>query len=272
MGSSRRPRQACLRRWRDPRRNRVAIGKRARTRRAVPALLLLGVALAGCQQAIPVAGSPVTRVATTPSRSPTAAATEGIPADSPSPSATPSVSAPLPPFVALVEELEVAPEHLNDYDRDLFPLWTDEDGDGCNTRYEVLLDEAVVAPTVSGSCDLTGGTWVSPYDGVRIDGAAGVQIDHLVALAEAWYSGAWAWSTGRREAFANDLALPGALNAVSPTINEEKGSDDPAEWLPPESDAVCPYVEAWIASKARWMLAVDPAERDALVEWAVSCS
>ncbi len=64
-------------------------------------------------------------------------------------------------------------------------------------------------PTVSGSCDLTGGSWLSPYDGVRIDDARGVQIDHVVALAEAWYSGAHAWTTERRARFANDLECPG---------------------------------------------------------------
>ena len=49
-----------------------------------------------------------------------------------------------------------------------------------------LFEEAVTAPTVAGSCDLTGGTWLSPYDGVTLDGANLVQIDHVVALAEAW--------------------------------------------------------------------------------------
>ena len=90
---------------------------------------------------------------------------------------------------ALLAGLVIAPEHRVGYDRDLFPVWTDEDGDGCNTRYEVLIAQAVTPPTVSGSCHLTGGSWRSPYDGLVIHRADGVQIDHLVALAEAWYSG-----------------------------------------------------------------------------------
>jgi hypothetical protein len=171
----------------------------------------------------------------------------------------------------LLDKLTVAPEHRDGYDRDLFPVWIDEDGDGCNTRYEVLLDEAVIEPTVSGSCDLAGGMWRSPYDGQELDGAEAVQIDHLVALAEAWYSGAFAWTTDRRQAFANDLGVPWSLIAVSPEINDAKGASDPAIWLPPLQAAVCPYVESWVGVKFRWGLAVDADEKAALVDLLSRC-
>ncbi len=174
-------------------------------------------------------------------------------------------------LASLLTDLVVAPPHLEDYERDLFPLWIDEDGDGCNTRYEVLIDEAVTTPAVSESCDLTGGSWLSPFDGLLIEGAEGVQIDHLVALAEAWYSGAFAWSTLERERFANDLGVPWALNAVSPSANETKGASDPAEWLPPRDAALCPYVEAWIGTKWRWRLSVDVLERSVLEELVLRC-
>jgi hypothetical protein len=175
------------------------------------------------------------------------------------------------PLAELLDRLVAAPEQLEGYERDLFPHWTDDDGDGCNTRYEVLLAEAVVEPTVVAGCDLIGGSWLSPYDGVTLDGASSVQIDHLVALAEAWYSGAYAWTTARREQFANDLGVSWALVAVSPAINEAKAANDPAEWLPPSSAAVCPYVAAWIGGKVRWALAVDPAEMRALEELVRQC-
>ena len=191
---------------------------------------------------------------------------------SPTPTATPDVipsllASPSPgpePLATLLDRLVVAPEHLDGYDRELFPHWSDADLDGCNTRYEVLLEQAVTTPGVSGSCHLTGGAWLSPYDGVTLHDATNVQIDHLVALAEAWYSGAYAWTTERRERFANDLAVPWELNAVSPDINETKGADDPAEWLPPLPSALCPYLESWIGTKVRWSLAVDPDEKRAL--------
>ena len=72
------------------------------------------------------------------------------------------------------------------YDRDRFEHWIDADSDGCNTRYEVLIDESTTPVTVGAGCSLTGGTWVSPYDGVTATTPAGIEIDHVVALAEAW--------------------------------------------------------------------------------------
>jgi hypothetical protein len=188
---------------------------------------------------------------------------------------TPAISPPVSYVDAtlpdLMDALVVAPEHLEGYERDLFPHWTDEDGDGCNTRREVLIAQAIIAPSITGSCDLTGGRWLSPYDGVEIDDARGVQIDHLVALAEAWYSGAHAWTTDRRGRFANDIEVPWILFATSPATNTAKGSSDPAEWLPPRPAALCPYLGAWIGTKVRWRLTVDPAEQKVLADLVPRC-
>ena len=78
-------------------------------------------------------------------------------------------------LATLLDRLVVAPEHRDGYDRELFPHWSDADLDGCNTRYEVLLEQAVTPPAVSGSCHLTGGAWLSPYDGVTLHDATNVQ-------------------------------------------------------------------------------------------------
>ena len=227
------------------------------------AFVLLGVGLTLSIQWLTSADAPPSATPPTTPAAPTA-----VPLPTPT---APAAAPTLAPLADLVAELTIAPEHLDGYDRDLFPHWIDADGDGCNTRYEVLIAEAVVAPTVSGSCDLTGGSWLSPYDGVRIDDARGVQIDHVVALAEAWYSGAFAWTTERRVRFANDLDVPWVLNAVSPKANESKGSSDPAEWLPTLPSAFCPYVESWIGTKLRWDLAVDAAEKAALDRAVARC-
>lgn len=225
--------------------------------------VIVGLVVVACGPGASGAATPSPSVLTT---SPTSTMT---PIVAPPPSASPS---PGPESLAtLLDRLVVTPEHLEGYDRDLFPHWSDADLDGCNTRYEVLLDQAVTPPAISGGCDLTGGTWVSPFDGVTLHDATNVQIDHLVALAEAWYSGAFAWTTERRERFANDLTVPWELNAVSPDINEQKGADDPAEWLPPLSSALCPYLESWIGTKVRWSLATDPAEKKALAKLVPRC-
>jgi hypothetical protein len=87
-------------------------------------------------------------------------------------------------------------------------LWKtqiDADRDGCNTRMKVLLDEAVQPPAVTGRCILSGGRWYSWYDNTFIDSPRGLDIDHLVPLAEAWDSGASAWTRQRRVTYANYL-------------------------------------------------------------------
>ena len=175
--------------------------------------------------------------------------------------------------LALLDALTVASEHTSGYDRDLFKHWTDEDGDGCDTRREVLLAEAVVAPTQASRCSLSDGEWVSRYDGLTEHGnGSGFDVDHLVPLAEAWESGAHNWTADRREHYANDLGYEHSLIAVSASSNRSKGAQDPATWLPPEADQHCWYAAAWVQVKTRWSLAVDTAEVNTLEGILSDCS
>ena len=174
------------------------------------------------------------------------------------------------PLQSLVSSLTVAAEVRTGYDRDLFPLWIDADGDGCNTRYEVLIAEATIAPTVGSSCTLTGGRWYSYYDNAYWTLPADLDIDHMVPLAEAWDSGARSWTTARRQAYANDLGDPRPLVAVTDNVNQSKGDRDPAEWMPSYSGATCRYVNEWVADKTRWRLSADSAEKAALTSLAAS--
>ena len=174
------------------------------------------------------------------------------------------------PLQSLVSSLTVAAEVRTGYDRDLFPLWIDADGDGCNTRYEVLIAEATTAPTVGSSCTLTGGRWYSYYDNAYWTLPADLDIDHMVPLAEARDSGARSWTTARRQAYANDLGDPRPLVAVTDNVNQSKGDRDPAEWMPSYSGATCRYVNEWVADKTRWRLSADSAEKAALTSLAAS--
>jgi hypothetical protein len=165
---------------------------------------------------------------------------------------------------AVLAALPVAPEQRAGYSRNLFVHWIDADKDGCDTRREVLLQEAIVAPTVGAGCALSGGKWLSLYDNLTFTDPGLLDIDHVVPLAEAWDSGAYGWDAARRQAFANDLGVTFALIAVSAASNRSKSDADPAEWLPPNAAYRCQYLGDWVAVKARWSLAVDPVEKVAI--------
>src|SRR5689334_17544925 len=107
------------------------------------------------------------------------------------------------------------------YDRGLFEHWIDADGDGCNTRCEVLLRQ-----------QLPDGGWFSTYDRTHVAHSSDLDVDHVVALAEAWRSGASTWDAARRRDFANDLDEPLALIAVSGSSNRSKSDRDPSSWRP----------------------------------------
>ncbi|MER6702225.1 HNH endonuclease family protein [Streptomyces fimicarius] len=166
--------------------------------------------------------------------------------------------------------VKVTEEDRTGYTRSSFRHWNsgDDKSDGCNTRNEVLLAEAVVAPAVGPGCKLTGGTWVSYYDGQEVTSAGALDIDHMVPLAEAWDSGASAWTAARREAYANDQGADVSLVAVTARTNRQKSDQDPADWMPPSPEAQCRYVGEWVATKLRWQLTADDRELEALKVYA----
>ena len=171
----------------------------------------------------------------------------------------------------LLGQLVVAAEHTSGYDRSLFPLWTDADHDGCNTRYEVLIAEAVVAPHVGSGCSLSSGRWFSRYDGVFTNDPSTFDIDHFVPLAEAWRSGAWRWNTATRTRYANDLGYGPDLVAVTAHSNRSKGDQEPQTWLPPRRSFDCTYLAWWVAVKWRWHLKIDGTEKTFLTDHLRAC-
>ncbi|MET9347560.1 HNH endonuclease family protein [Streptomyces termitum] len=199
-----------------------------------------------------------------------------------SPLALPSAAsaAPAAPNAAQVLNLAdavglvpVADESRAGYTRDKFKHWNSglDATDGCNTRAEVLQAEAVESPAVAAGCKLSGGLWVSYYDGQEVNDPSKLDIDHMVPLAEAWDSGASSWDAKRREAYANDQDAAASLVAVTARTNRQKADQDPATWMPPAPDAQCRYIGEWTATKLRWSLAADQAEADALKVYAEAC-
>jgi hypothetical protein len=162
-----------------------------------------------------------------------------------------------------LNRLKVQPEHTSGYARSKFGDWIDADGDGLDTRAEVLIDESKVKVTISYRIVRTG-EWLSLYDHVTWTNGSDVDIDHVVALSEAWKSGAHAWSSARRLAFANDLGVAWALRAVTDNVNMSKGDRDPSSWIPPYRGAICTYLVGWVAVKLRWGLSVDAREKSSI--------
>lgn len=176
-------------------------------------------------------------------------------------------------IVARLDQLAVEAESAaSAYERRLFRHWIDEDSDGCDTREEVLLAESLRETVVDpDDCSLEAGEWFSIYDGLTVTESRELDIDHVVALGEAWRSGADAWETERRRAYANDLDEPTALVAVTAATNRSKADKDPTRWRPPDVTSWCAYATAWITVKVRWELRADAAEVVALRDMLAQC-
>jgi hypothetical protein len=163
--------------------------------------------------------------------------------------------------IGLLQNIRVENERGAGYVRALFEHWRDIDGDGCDSREQVLKRDSVTLPQVDPyKCKVVAGDWVSPYDGARWSSPTDVDIDHVVALKEAWDSGAWAWSSATRKAYANDTSDKRTLLAVTDNVNQQKSDKDPSNWVPPLKSNLCTYLGNWISVKARWNLSMDQSE------------
>jgi Protein of unknown function (DUF1524) len=157
---------------------------------------------------------------------------------------------------------------IRGYSRDLFPHWITQSGT-CDTREQVLKRDGT-GVTVNSSCQPTAGRWYSVYDATWVESSSSVDIDHIVPLAEAWKSGANAWTTARRQQFANDLSIA-QLIAVSASSNRSKGDSDPASWKPTNTSVHCIYAREWIWVKYTYGLSLQSAEKTALQQMLGTC-
>ncbi len=193
-------------------------------------------------------------------------------------SLTPGAASASPPaseewilVATLLDQLRVEAPSTVKYNRDLFFESADLDGDGCRTRQEVLLEETDIPATVTDTCTVTAGQWLSYYDNVTHVDPAAIEMDHLVALKEAWASGAWAWTDAQRQGYANDVDDYRTLTMVTAAVNTTKADKDPASWLPSYGAARCTYIAEWVAVKWRWNLSVDPVEKSAIQTLLTEC-
>ena len=163
------------------------------------------------------------------------------------------------------------------YTRDQFgPAWADVDRNGCDTRNDILKRDLTnqVFKEKTKQCVVLSGILIDPFSGESINFVQGaktsseVQIDHTVALSNAWQTGAFKLTSDQRKAFAND---PLNLQAVKGKLNSQKGDGDAATWLPPLKSYRCDYVSRQIAVKIKYKLWFTAPEKEAMIRILKTC-
>ena len=154
--------------------------------------------------------------------------------------------------------------------------WADVDRNGCDTRNDILKRDLTgeVFKEKTRECVVLSGSLIDPFSGETINFVRGnvssmeVQIDHVVAMSNAWQTGAFKLSVKERTAFAND---PMNLLAVKGRLNSQKGDGDAATWLPPLKSFRCDYVARQIAVKIKYKLWFTAPEKEAMIRILKSC-
>ncbi|MET7681918.1 HNH endonuclease family protein [Streptomyces sp. NPDC005423] len=159
------------------------------------------------------------------------------------------------------------------YSRERFgTAWADTDSNSCDTRDDILKRDLKDVKFSDGDCKVSYGVLKpDPYSGDDVTyrrGASLVDIDHLVALSDAWQKGAKYWDASKRIALAND---PLNLLAVDASANRGKGDGDTATWLPDDKAYRCTYVAHQVAVKKKYGLWVTAAEKAAMKKALSNC-
>ena len=161
------------------------------------------------------------------------------------------------------------------YSREKFPHWRDPDRNGCDARNDILKRDLtmVIFKTGTDNCKVVAGKLLDPFSNKEINfdlsqSRSNIDIDHVVALSNAWQTGAFNLTVLQRTNFAND---PLNLIAVDFRLNRQKGDGDAATWLPPNKSYRCTYVTRQVSVKAKYKLWVTPPEKAAIVRLLESC-
>lgn len=275
--------------------------RRGRFRAWLAGAAAAGIALTGCSgpdavsaaepappslQVVTATATATATVTVTASPDGEASTSAAVPSASPAPSPTPVAS---PPVGGPQGEGRLAVDVLSGlpvkgrapktgYDRALFgQRWADTDRNGCDTRNDILgrdLTDVAFKPGTRDCVVLSGTLAPDPFTGTTIafvrgnDTSNAVQIDHVVALSDAWQKGAQQLDEGTRTLFAND---PLNLLAVDGPANAQKGDGDAATWLPPNKAFRCAYVARQVAVKERYRLWVTQPEHDAITRVLEGC-
>jgi len=159
------------------------------------------------------------------------------------------------------------------YARSQFPHWSDPDRNGCDARNDTLKRDLTNITYQVGTrdCKVIAGQLLDPFSGKVITFSTTkvvIDIDHVVALSNAWQTGAAYFDKGKRTQIAND---PLNLLAVDSKLNRQKGDGDAATWLPPSKAFRCEYVARQVAVKAKYGLWVTQPEKVAIDKILSTC-
>ena len=195
-----------------------------------------------------------------------------------------AMAAPLAPASAAEQKASVVLETVavkgrapkTGYDRSSWGDWADPDGNECDTRNDILKRDlkSITYKYSNDNCTVLTGVLVDPYSDTKMDFLRGVgtstlvQIDHVVAVSDAWQKGAFKWGSATKVSFYND---PLNLLAVQGRLNSQKGDGDAATWLPPMKSYRCAYVARQIAVKAKYSIWVTTAEKSAMKTILAKC-
>ena len=197
-------------------------------------------------------------------------AATSIPTQEPTADAPPTA---VRPATTLAITVAPIPTDIADYSRSQWNHWTDADGDCQDARQEALISESRVDVTFESerTCRVETGRWYGAFTGTYVEAPGDLDIDHLVPLKNAHDSGGWAWSSDRKQKYANYLGNPDHLIAVTKGANRSKGAKGPEEWRPPDEGYWCQYATDWTEVKMEWGLTMTQRETEAVIEMLDTC-
>ena len=177
------------------------------------------------------------------------------------------------PTTSLAITVAPIPADIPEYSRSQWKHWIDEDGDCQDARQEALISESLAEVTFEPErkCRVATGRWYGAFASVYVEAPGDLDIDHLVPLKNAHDSGGWAWSSARKEQYANYLGDPDHLIAVTKGANRSKGAKGPEEWRPPDEGYWCQYATDWTEVKMEWGLTMTQRETEAVIVMLDTC-
>lgn len=257
-----------------------------RTKAILGSLVLVGAiivsvaAVSSMQSAKDEASVIVTPTVSVAPEAPIETAEPEAPVEVPAPAPADDVYGQAEAFVASLPVTSAAPSAKYQREPQFGRAWIDVDGNGCDTRNDILKRDMVSFETFRGDCEVQTGILNDVYSGSTIDfvhtNAFGkntgdsmtVQIDHVIPLNWAWQNGAEAWSQDTRILFAND---PINLKAVEGKQNSSKSDKGPSAWMPAAGSYHCTYAVDFTSVLQKYELTIPAADQQALLGTLAGC-